>query len=172
MVETSRLTIIPLNHEQLALYVRAEGRLEELLQLADSGRTFSPQVKEMVTNFTLPKMKTATADNYLFYTFWIIVEKATKIIIAELGFKGEPNDKGEVEIGYGTMPGQRGKGFMTEAVGGIVDWAKTRPGINYVLAETDEANIASVRIVQKNNFSFFDKKEKMLWWKIAVKDSL
>ena len=123
----------------------------------------------MVTTFTLPKIKKAGVYNYLFHTFWIVVEKKSKCIVAELGFKGEPNHKGEIEIGYGTMPGQRGKGFMTEAVGGMIVWAKSQPAIHLVLAETDEKNIASVKIVQKNNFQFIKRKGRMLWWKISVK---
>ncbi|HTQ64167.1 MAG TPA: GNAT family N-acetyltransferase [Puia sp.] len=169
MIETSRLQIIPLNYEQLDLYLQANGRLEKLLHLADNGRTIAPDIKEMVMSFTLPKIKKAGAYNYLFHTFWIVVEKKSKNIVAELGFKGEPNQKGEIEIGYGTMPGHRGKGYMTEAVGGMIDWAKSQPGIHLVLAETEEKNIASVKIVQKNNFQFMKKKGKMLWWKIVVK---
>ncbi len=169
MVETDRLIIIPLNYEQLDLYLQANGRLEKLLQLTDNGRMIAPDVKEMVATFTLPKMKKAGAANYLFYTFWIVVERSTKIIVAELGFKGEPNQKGEIEIGYGTMPDHRGKGFMTEAVGGMINWAKAQPGVQFVLAETDEKNTASVKIVQKNNFQFLYRKGKMFWWKIAVK---
>jgi len=169
MVETDRLIILPLNYEQLDLYLQANGRLEKLLQLTDNGRIIAPDVKEMVINFTLPKIKKAGAANYLFYTFWIVVEKTSKIIVAELGFKGEPNEKAEVEIGYGTMPGQRGKGFMTEAVGGIIEWARAQPAIKYILAETDEKNIASVKIVRKNNFQLIKQKGKMIWWKISVK---
>ena len=47
---------------------------------------------------------------------------------------------GEIEIGYGTMHGQRRKGYMTEAVGGMIDWAKQRADVKYILAETDENN--------------------------------
>src|SRR5882724_12779793 len=149
MVETDRLVILPLNYEQLDLYLQANGRLEKLLHLKDQGRVIAPDVKEMVTAFTLPKIKKAGPANYLFFTFWIVVEKKSRAIVAELGFKGEPNEKGEVEIGYGTMPGQRGKGFMTEAVGGMINWARSQSGIKYILAETEEKNTASVKIVQK-----------------------
>jgi len=169
MVETDRLIIIPLNYEQLDLYLQANGRLEKLLHLTDNGRTIAPDVKEMVAAFTLPKIKKAGAENYLFFTFWIVVEKQTRTIVAELGFKGEPNEKGEIEIGYGTMPAQRGKGFMTEAVGGMIDWAKNQPGIKYILAEIDEKNIASIKIIKKNNFQYLKTKGKMFWWKISVK---
>ncbi|MBS1600051.1 MAG: GNAT family N-acetyltransferase [Bacteroidetes bacterium] len=169
MVETDHLVILPLNYEQLELYLQGNGRLEKLLHLKDLGRTIAPDVKEMVTAFTLPKIKKAGPANYLFFTFWIVVEKKSRSIVAELGFKGEPNEKGEIEIGYGTMPTQRGKGFMTEAVGGMIEWAKHQSNIKFILAETEEKNTASIKIVQKNNFEYTGKKGRMMWWKVAVK---
>jgi RimJ/RimL family protein N-acetyltransferase len=57
---------------------------------------------------------------------------------------------------------------MTEAVCGMIGWAKARPDVNYILAETDEKNAASIRVVQKNNFKYFTEKGRMLWWKIDV----
>src|ERR1700730_5043216 len=132
MVETDRLLIIPLNQEQLELYLEANGKLEKKLQLTESGRTFSPEVKKMVLKDILVKMKAVSGDNFLYFTFWIVVQKATKMIVAELGFKGEPSEQGEIEIGYGTMPFERGKGFMTEAVGGMVTWAKNRSGVQAI----------------------------------------
>ncbi len=168
MVETDRLLIIPLNQEQLELYLEANGKLEKKLQLTESGRTFSPEVKKMVLKDILVKMKAVSGDNFLYFTFWIVVQKATKLIVAELGFKGEPSELGEIEIGYGTMPFERGKGFMTEAVGGMVAWAKNRSGVQAILAETEETNLASIRIVEKNNFFLIEKKGEMLWWKILL----
>jgi len=169
MVETSRLTIIPLNYEQLELYMQSEGKLEKEFRLTITGRTVAPDIKERVLDLILPKVKAAIADEYLFYTFWIVIEKTSKIIVAELGFKGEPNKKEEIEIGYGTMHEQRRKGYMTEAIGGMIDWAKQRATIKYILAETDENNLASIKVLKKNKFRFFDRREKMKWWKIRVK---
>lgn len=168
MVETDRLLIIPLNQEQLELYLEADGKLEKKLQLTECGRTFSPEVKKMVLKDILVKMKAVSGDNFLYFTFWIVVQKATRLIVAELGFKGEPSKQGEIEIGYGTMPFERGKGFMTEAVGGMVAWAKNRSGVLAILAETEETNLASIRIVEKNNFFLIEKKGEMLWWKILL----
>ncbi|PWT76128.1 MAG: N-acetyltransferase [Bacteroidetes bacterium] len=171
MVETERLIIIPLSYDQLNLYLQVNGRLEKMMNLNDNGRTISPDVREMVSVFTLPKMKKAKGNDYLFFTFWIVVEKSSRTIVAELGFKGEPNAKGEIEIGYGTLPGYRGKGFMTEAVGGMIGWAKQLGSVKYILAETDEKNIASVKIVQKNNFQYLKKKGKMLWWRVGLREN-
>ena len=169
MVETSRLSIIPLTYPQLELYMQGEGKLEKEFRLAMTGRIVAPDIKERVIELILPKVKAAIADEYLFYTFWIVIEKASKIIVAELGFKGEPNKDGEIEIGYGTMHEQRKKGYMTEAVSGMIDWAKQHADVKYILAETDENNRASIKVLKKNKFRFYDKREKMKWWKIRVK---
>lgn len=168
MTETTRLKIIPLTYNQLVLYLSAEDKYEIAHGLAITGRVVSPEVKEMVERFTLPRMKMTSEDNYLFYTFWIVVDKTSEIIVAELGFKGIPNNKGEIEIGYGTMPEQQGNGYMTEAVAGMIQWAAGRVDVGYVLAETDENNHASIRIVQKNGFVQFARKGEMLWWKRDV----
>jgi [ribosomal protein S5]-alanine N-acetyltransferase len=169
MVETSRLLIIPLIIDELELYLQTKGLLEKKLQLRRTGRTIIPEIKERVQQLVLPKMRIAEKDHYLFYTFWIVVEKSDKAIVAELGFKGEPDESAAIEIGYGTFPDHRGNGFMTEAIGGMIVWANSRPDVNTILAETDETNKISIRVLQKNKFRVFDKKGNMLWWSIQVK---
>jgi [ribosomal protein S5]-alanine N-acetyltransferase len=168
VIETERLHIFPLTIPQLELYLQANHKLEKLLDLAYTGRTVSPYVKASVTQYTLPKMKAATGMDYLFYTFWLVVEKQSRNIVAELGFKGPPLGAGHVEIGYGTMPAMQKKGYMTEAVGGILKWAAQRPDISHVLAETHSINAASIRVVQKNGFHQYEKRGDMLWWKADV----
>jgi ribosomal-protein-alanine N-acetyltransferase len=169
MVETSRLTIIPLSYDQLKLYLEAENKFENSLQLINTNRTVAPIVKNAVELITLPKMKRAINDNYLFDTFWIVIDKNLKTIVAELGFKGRPDKAGEIEIGYGTLINHRNKNYMTEAVAGMINWAKQRLDVHFILAETDEDNNASIKVVKKNNFILFDKRGKMLWWKVEVK---
>jgi ribosomal-protein-alanine N-acetyltransferase len=165
MVETVRLLIIPLTYKELQLYLQANDLYEQAAGLTPVGRTVVPAVQEMVTKFTLPKMAHAAGENYLFHTFWVVMEKAGRTIVAELGFKGEPNQRKEIEIGYGTMPLQQGKGYMTEAVGGMLNWAKAGTDVDTMLAETDESNTASIRVLRNNRFIQFDKKGNMLWWK-------
>ncbi len=169
MVETANLEIIPLDYRQLRLYIHGNRKLEKELRISHTVRIISSEVRDRVEYLILPQMKKASGDGYLFYTFWLVIEKSSRNIAAELGFKGIPNNKNEVEIGYGTFFGYRRKGIMTEAVGGMIEWAKKHPDIKYILAETDETNLASIKVVQKNNFRNFDKIEKMLWWKIEIR---
>jgi ribosomal-protein-alanine N-acetyltransferase len=169
MIETERLIIMPLDHRQLQLYLKGEGKFEKEFRLTDTGRNVLPQEKERVEFFILPNIKRAVGDHYLFHTFWLIIEKSSLTIIAELGFKGIPNYSKEIEIGYGTFYSQRNKGIMTEAVAGMVGWAKKRTDVEYILAETDQTNTASMRVLEKNNFQQYEKNETMLWWRVTVK---
>jgi ribosomal-protein-alanine N-acetyltransferase len=168
MIETERLTLIPLRAEELGCYLEGEGRLEARLQLSNSGRTVSPEVRKRVNELMMPRLLKMTEDEALFLTFWLVVEKQTRSIVAELGFKGKPDRIGSVEIGYGTLPSQRKKGYMTEAVAGMIRWAKTRPDIHRVLAETDKDNLASKRVLEKNHFETTERVGRLQGWRIDV----
>jgi ribosomal-protein-alanine N-acetyltransferase len=169
VIETERLHLFPLTISQLELYLKGKDGLEQALGLTPFGRVVAPQVKDQVSNITLPKMRAAMDDDYLFYTFWLVVDKLSRTIVAELGFKGPPVDGGRVEIGYGTMPPMQGKGYMTEAVKGILQWAAARKDISVVLAETNEANTPSIRVVEKNGFERIGVQSDNLLWRKLVK---
>jgi ribosomal-protein-alanine N-acetyltransferase len=165
MIETSRLQIFPLTHAELLIYLQGENLMESAFNLAITDRTVSPVVREMVDDFTLTRMNMARGDDYLFYTFWVAVDQSCNTIVAEMGFKGIPDHKGEIEIGYGTMPGHERKGYMTDAVAGMIEWANCRDDVVAVLAEIDENNTASICVVQKNGFTEYRKHGEMLWWR-------
>ncbi len=104
----------------------------------------------MINSF-IPNLKDETKD-YRFYTMWILIEKYQKAIIGGICFHGEPNSTGEAEIGYGTDPEYQSKGYMTETISGIIDWAKENGRIETLIAETALTNISSIRVLEKNYF--------------------
>lgn len=165
MVHTDRLHILPLTVPALERYLRGNDLFEQDEGLVQIHRVVKPSVKRYVETVTLPCMRKAPSDHYLFFTFWLVIEKASRLVVAELGFKGSPGPGGVVEIGYGTMEHARNRGIMTEAVGGMVQWASTRQDISTVLAETAKTNTASIRVLQKNGFEQYDQRGEMLWWR-------
>jgi RimJ/RimL family protein N-acetyltransferase len=92
-------------------------------------------------------------------------------MIGDLCIVGEPNEKGEIEIGYGTYDEFRGRGFMTEMVGGIIEWAKTQPRVRTIVASTNKTNIASFKVLQKNNFTKTGETEESFNWKLEMNDN-
>lgn len=167
MIQTERLRLLPLTHNQLQKYLRADHSLEEELQLAPIELVVSPELKEAIEQAFLPN--TANPEkNYLFCTLWTIILQSGNKMVADLCIVDEPNENGEIEIGYGTYAAEQGKGYMTEAVGGIIQWAKQQPSVKTIVAGTDKTNIASYTILQKNGFVQASETETGFTWRLEI----
>jgi [ribosomal protein S5]-alanine N-acetyltransferase len=164
-LQTARLRIIPLTKEQLANYSTPDFSLENSLHVNTIPRIVPEFLANVINNKILPSVNDTT-KNPLYYTFWTIISKQENVMVADCCFKGEPNADGEIEIGYGTYPSFEGKGFMTEAVGEMVRWAFEQPHVQAVTAQTEPSNIASQKILQKNNFVQFGRTAENILWRI------
>jgi [ribosomal protein S5]-alanine N-acetyltransferase len=164
-LQTTRLYITPLTKEQLACYTLTDCSLENSLQVKPILRTVPSFLADIINNKILPSVIDAN-ENALYYTFWTIMDIHENVMVADLCFKGPPNEKGEIEIGYGTYPAFEGKGFMTEAVGAMLIWAFAQPNVQAVTAQTAPVNIASQKILVKNNFIKCDETEANILWRI------
>jgi [ribosomal protein S5]-alanine N-acetyltransferase len=167
MLETERLILHPLTYGQLLKYIQSDHSLEAELELKSSNRTISDELKEALEQTIVPNMAD-TSKNYLYCTLWTIICKEENIMVGDICIVGEPNDAGEIEIGYGTYDAYQGKGFMTEAVGGLILWAKKESGLTSIIASTDIGNIGSHKILQKNNFILMNTSESMMHWKLML----
>ena len=59
---------------------------------------------------------------------------------------------GTVEIGYGLGPNRRGRGHAAAAIAELLDWARSKPDIAAVTAETAVDNLPSQRVLERNGF--------------------
>jgi RimJ/RimL family protein N-acetyltransferase len=168
MIETERLILRPLTYEQLIKYTKADNSLEEELNIEKSQRSISPELREALEYGILPNVADEQ-QNYLFSTLWTVILKENNKMIGDVCFKGEPNIDGEIEISYGTHFEFRRKGYMTEAVAGMLKWAKMKPEVLKVLASTEKNNISSQRILESNNFSKISEADNIINWEFKVK---
>ena len=76
-----------------------------------------------------------------------VVLAERQLVIGDVGFPGPPDDLGEVTISYGIVPSLRGKGYASEAVRTLLDWALTRPEIRAVRADTELVNHAGQHVL-------------------------
>ncbi len=167
MIETTRLLIRPLTYEQLEKYCRCDQSLELELQVNESTRTISAELKDALENTIMPNVANSS-KNYLYSTLWTAIAKAENSMVGDLCIVGEPNANGEIEIGYGTYDEFRGKGYMTEMVAGIISWAKKQPEVKAIVASTDKTNIASYTVLQKNNFFKAGETEEFFQWRLEL----
>jgi len=167
MIETARLIIKPLTYDQLVKYTACDNSLEEELNLNPSSRSISPELKEALEETILLNVANPS-KNYLYYTLWTAISKAENRMIGDLCIVGEPNEGGEIEIGYGTYDDYQGRGYMTEIVGGIISWAKSQPAVKSIKASTEKMNLASHKVLQKNQFIKKNESGKAIHWRLKL----
>jgi len=166
-IETERLILRPLTYTQLLKYIKADHSLEKELELDETSRTISLELEEALEQTILPNVADQTR-NYLYSTLWTVISKEKNKMVGDVCFFGEPNEDGEIEIGYGTYEEFRNQGFMTEAVGGMIEWAKGQPNVVSVVASTEKNNLTSTIVLERNNFIKIGDTESMLKWRLPI----
>lgn len=94
----------------------------------------------------------------------IIIDKMDNCLIGDMGFKGGPNEKGIIDIGYSIVPSYRGKGFATEMGKAMVEWGLTQPNVKKVVATCKLDNHASIRVLEKIGMHITKKTVDKIYW--------
>jgi RimJ/RimL family protein N-acetyltransferase len=89
--------------------------------------------------------------------YFVLDDGDSRIVIGNGGFKGRPA-KGVVEIGYSLVPEFQQKGYATEAVTALLDWAFAHDDVCSVIAETLPELAASQGLLRKLGFRPIDGK--------------
>src|SRR5262245_7262641 len=82
------------------------------------------------------------------YGRWACVFKASGEVIGFAGLKYLP-DLQEVDLGYRLLPAYWGQGLATEACRAVLNYGRTRLGIERIIGLVDPENVASVRVLEK-----------------------
>ena len=90
-------------------------------------------------------------ENRVWYAPWRMALKDGPDYIGDLGFKG-PVKNHAVEIGYGVLPEHENRGYTTEALQAMTQWAFGQKDVVFVEAETAPDNKASQRVLEKCGF--------------------
>jgi len=168
VIETKRLILKPLTYEQLVKYLKADHSLETEFNLKKTVRTLYHQLKEAFEQTILPNVAD-TNKNYLYSTLWTAIDTERNQMVGDICIVGEPNVNGEIEIGYSTYEEFRKAGYMTEAVGGMIEWARSQLEVSSIIASTEKDNIGSFTLLMKNNFIKIGETESLLHWKLNIK---
>ena len=170
MFETDNLLLHPLTHSQLLKYIKADGSLEAELGLNGTPNSIPAKLKEALEKDILPNVADPER-NYFYWTLWTIISKRDNRMVGDLCFHGEPDAEGEVEVGYGTYDEFQCKGYMTEAIDGIIAWAQYQPEIKAIIANTDTGNISSIRVLEKNGFTQVGKVDSLVKLRRTLRDA-
>jgi ribosomal-protein-alanine N-acetyltransferase len=168
-IESDRLKLIPLKHEQLELCKRDRSALEKQLGLNQSAMVidsnYQAELRQALNGFWLPNTK-AYPDLYHWYTNWEVVLISINTTIGGIGFGGYPNDFGETSVGYVMDEKHRGNGYATEAVLALSQWGFSYSILKSIIADTEVTNLASQRVLAKAGFNQFGNDKPLLYYRL------
>lgn len=162
-IETSNLLLIPVTYEITSSLLN--GSIDEIKKLGITADDNWPtndtlDILPIINKFlSIDKIPTG-------FEFWMIVKKESMSIIGDIGFHGKPDEKGEVEIGYGLVENVRGQGIGSEALKAIVDWALSHPSVKIIKADCLLDNKASARILEKVGMREVNRNNELIYWEL------
>jgi RimJ/RimL family protein N-acetyltransferase len=161
-LRTQRLRLVPLTFAQLQLCLNDLPALEAELGLSLSQDVLTDRVQGAIRK-KIEKMTGMDEAHHPWQTYWLIVVTETNFGAGLAGFKSYPDEGGSTEIGYGIDPACQNKGYMSEAVQALVDWALGHPFCSRVTATTVE-NPASRRLLEKLGAHLFSEDQGSTSW--------
>lgn len=162
MIETERLNLIPLSCKQLDLLVHNLSAFEKAFGYPYKGEELTGKLYKVFENqISVVEEK---GPEYIWCTFWLMINKQEQAIIGSFSFKAVPDKNGIVEVGYGINPNYGKRGYTTEALKGAIEWAFAQPKVTKVIAEVDKENIASQRVLQKCCMIRFKEVNEYDWY--------
>ncbi|AMR02654.1 MULTISPECIES: GNAT family N-acetyltransferase [Bacillus] len=83
-----------------------------------------------------------------------IIEKESNHIIGSCGYNSLDFENSKTEIGYDISKKFWGKGYAPEAISSLLDYAFTHLKLYRVEAKVEPANVNSIKVLEKLNFTF------------------
>lgn len=87
-------------------------------------------------------------------------------VIGGVGFHGPADEDGSVTIGYGLIPSARGKGYASEALRGLLLFARAR-GVTCVKGDTDHDNTPSQHVMMAAGMRPAGEDERVRYFEIT-----
>jgi len=143
-IRTDRLELVPATAELVRAEIEDLPRFFSLLNVAPADEWPSENLRDVLPLFLDGLCEVPTSVGWL---AWYWIDRSERQLVGGGGFKGQPSEDGFVEIGYETRRAHRRSGYAREAVGALTEWALTHSGVHRVIAETHEANAASVALL-------------------------
>jgi len=153
-LESERMTLVAASTDLVEADLAGHDRLAELIG-ASVPQNWPPDLYErQAMQFAQRALQDpAQPDGW---SFWYLRVRppARKKLLGICGFKGRPDEVGSVEIGYSILSQFRANGYATEAVARLVKWAFSHQNVTEVSAETLPHLRQSIRVMEKNGFTF------------------
>jgi ribosomal-protein-alanine N-acetyltransferase len=88
---------------------------------------------------------------------WLLSLRSTRDAVGVCGLGGGPDRHGVFTIGYSVYPAHQRRGYATEAMERLLEWAFTQPGAELARATIPPWNAPSIRVAEKLGMAFVAK---------------
>jgi ribosomal-protein-alanine N-acetyltransferase len=163
-LSTPRLILISLSSSQLRKCLENPSALEAELGFSIAKGVIDANVVRAI-NMKLSKMVEIDVRFHDWLTYWLIVIKQVLVGAGLIGFKGYPDSDGKSEVGCGIDPAYQNKGYMTEALKALSEWAFSNPDCK-VLTATTVINPASDKVLLKTGWKRVRQENESLDWEL------
>ncbi len=164
-LQTNRLIIKTLDLELIEAAARRDTRAIEAMGYKNNSEWPGPDFFEALPYFRELLIKNNGTKGF---DSWIIVAKDTKEIIGGIGFLGDPDQEGMIEIGFATNESHRRKGHCFEAAQKLIEWALSHDEVKSITARCEPDNINSKNVLLKLGFQIDHTDEELLYWKYQM----
>ena len=147
-VHTVRLELTPLDADAIqALLAGDAKRLQQLTGAAFPQPVAPPPY--MAESLPVVGIRLRKSPAEAPWWNWLVVRQENGEAVGSVAFGGKPDAAGAVLIGYAMYPGHEGRGYATEAVKAMVEWAFAQPGVKTVRALAPVWNTPAVHVAEK-----------------------
>lgn len=162
-IKTNRLKLLPFTKE-----ICEDVLLSSTSVLINSGINPAYGWPDLETLDTLPRIinNLSKVKSPSGFESWMVLHKNDNSLIGDIGFKGLPNENGEIDLGYGIIASERGKGYAKEAAIGLIEWAFDQSEIQAITANCLRESIFSQKILIALNFISLKDDDHMRYWKL------
>jgi [ribosomal protein S5]-alanine N-acetyltransferase len=165
MILTSKkIYLRSMSLNQLTNLLKAPCKIDDDFNCNGSHNLLNNEVLPAI-NAKINKMKEVDEVKHLWFTYWVIILINTNSAIGLIGFKGEPDKEGEVEVGYGINQKFRRLGLATKALELLKGWAFESANCIAITAQNVlSENIASQKVLENSHFELISKDSQLTNW--------
>lgn len=155
-LQTERLQLIAGNPELVDTELHDRRRFADLLQ-ARVPVNWPPPLNDNATmKWCLRYFRNHKDSEGWVNWYFVLLDdgQGNAVVIGNGGFRGKPSADGAVEIGYSIVPDHQGRGYASEAVRTLTEWAFSHSEVQRIIAETYPDFKKSIRVLENNGFRF------------------
>jgi GNAT superfamily N-acetyltransferase len=123
---------------------------------AEIGATVPAWIADQLENFLKYRLGQLRLDPtirvWLGRAMVLTAEDGGRRVVGSIGFHGPPDAQGRLEVGYSVDPAFRRRGYASESVKAIFDWAHREHGITRFVASISPDNEASLSLTAAYGF--------------------